>query len=77
MNAFPRIKNGDKIEITDNDSPYFGKTGVVTDIVQRNQIINGKSGTMLILKIKLESIHAIVDITSHPIGLYSQIKKLK
>ena len=77
MNAFPRINNGDKIEIIDKNSPHFGKTGIVTDIIQRNLIINGKSGTMLILKIKLESIDAIVDITNHPIGLDSQIKKLK
>jgi RNase P/RNase MRP subunit p29 len=76
MNAFPRIKTGDKMEIIDKNSPYFGKTGTVTNIIQRNLVLNGKSGTMTILKLELEDLKTIIDITSHPIRLDSQIKKL-
>jgi hypothetical protein len=71
------LKNGDKIEIIDRNSQYFGKKGIVIELIQRDLIINDKSGTMYILKVKLEGVNNIVDVTSHPIGLDSQIKKLK
>jgi hypothetical protein len=67
---------GDKVEIIDKNSPHFGKTGMVREIIPRDYImLNGESGTMLILKIKLEGTKTIIDITDHPIGLDSQLKK--
>ena len=72
-----RLAEGDKIEIIDKTSPYFGKTGIVADIVKRNLIMkNDKSGTLIILKLELGGTSSVVEITSHPIPLESQIRKL-
>jgi hypothetical protein len=78
MDKYLRFATGDKIEIIDKTSQYFGKTGVVIGTEERPLIIlNHKSGTITILKLKLEGINSMVDITNHPNPLQSQIRKLE
>ena len=77
MNSSIRIKTGDKIEIKDKTSQYFGKTGTVTDIKSRSLEMNCKLIIMHILYLQLTGINGIIEITSHPVALDSQIKILK
>ena len=71
------LATNDRIRITDKDSPYSGKIGVIKNIVAQKLImLNGKPRTITTLEVELDSVNGIVSITSHPVPLESQVGRL-
>lgn len=73
MNEENDLAIGDKVEVIDRGSHYFGQTGKVIKRVRKPLIMinSGKSGTLTLCEIKLEDTGAIEDFT------VSQLRKIQ
>ena len=80
MDKHGRLATGDKIEVIDSASPYFGKIGEVRDIVEEPLSISGnaerREGKIVKVYVELEGVNTLVDFWSYPKRLDSQIRKL-
>ena len=70
------IASGDRVRIIDEQSPYFGKCGVVKAIVERDvRVVRGRRRKAVTLQIELEGGEEI-GISDYPRPLRHQIEKL-
>jgi hypothetical protein len=80
MDKHGRLATGDKIEVIDSLSPYFGKIGEVRDIVEEPLSIlenaERREGKIVKVYVELAGVNTLVDFWSYPKRLDSQIRKL-
>lgn len=82
MSEHTKYATGDKIEVVDKASPYFGKIGEVRNIVEEPLSIRKlgntewREGKIVKVYVELEGVNTLIDFWSHPKPLESQIRKL-
>lgn len=79
MNKVERFAEGDRIEVIDTQHRDYKKKGTIVEITSRQlQMLNKpeESGIIHVVRVKLETSDKLIDFTSHPKKLETQIRRI-